>query len=94
MADVIVGGPERPPLSPAAVAERWGCSSTLIYDLLASGALRGFRLGKLWRIPAAAVEEYESGSPPPVDAPDADDSKPLSHDSNAATAARLGRLRS
>lgn len=46
--------------TPATLAARWGCSDTLVYDLLNSGVLRGFRLGKLWRIPSEAVEEYES----------------------------------
>jgi excisionase family DNA binding protein len=48
-----------PPYTPATLANRWDCSTTLVYDLLASGNLSSFRLGRLWRIPAAAVEEYE-----------------------------------
>lgn len=68
MAEESVGKPERPPLSPAQVAKRWGCSSTLIYDLLAAGKLRGFRLGKLWRVSADEVERYENAPPPPPEA--------------------------
>ena len=85
-------GAERPPFSPATLAERWGCSTTLVYDLLASGALRGWRVGKLWRISASAVEEYENGSPPPVDAADEPPPEPPRDDSKAATSARLSRL--
>ncbi|WP_370182576.1 helix-turn-helix domain-containing protein [Alteriqipengyuania sp.] len=87
---------ERPPLSPIDLAERWGCSTTLIYDLLAAGTLRGFKLGKLWRIPVAAVEEYESGSPAPVDALESKDTGEAGQRSNdttdAATKARIARL--
>lgn len=47
------------PFTPATLAARWGCSDTLIYDLLNSGKLRSFRIGKLWRIRPEWVEEYE-----------------------------------
>lgn len=55
------------PYSPATLAKRWGCSTTLIYDLLNAGALPGFRAGKLWRIPAASVAEYEARPQPAPD---------------------------
>ncbi len=29
-----------------------------VYQLLQSGELKGFRLGKTWKIPKIAVEEY------------------------------------
>lgn len=51
--------PRPRPYTPATLAEHWGVSSTLIYDLLNSGALPGFRLGKLWRIHANDVAAYE-----------------------------------
>lgn len=42
------------------VAERWGCSDRHVRNLVKSGALGHFRLGgRLVRIPAAAVEQYE-----------------------------------
>jgi excisionase family DNA binding protein len=47
------------PFTAATLARRWGCSTTLVYDLLTSGQLEGFRLGKLWRVSAAAVKAYE-----------------------------------
>jgi excisionase family DNA binding protein len=96
MAAILTDRPERPPLAPAELAERWGCSTTLIYDLLAAGSLRGFKLGKLWRIPVAAVEDYESGSPAPADAPqDAqtqDNGTYEANDPDASQVARITRL--
>ena len=53
------------PYTPALLAARWGCSTTLVYDLLNAGSLTGFRLGTLWRIPALSVEEYEGRQAPP-----------------------------
>lgn len=48
------------PLLPRQVAERWGCSERHVRNLIAAGQLRYFRLGgRLLRIPASAVEEYE-----------------------------------
>ncbi|WP_226660578.1 excisionase family DNA-binding protein [Alteriqipengyuania lutimaris] len=96
-AAAITGGePERPPFTPAALAERWGCSTTAVYDLLATGALRSFRVGKLWRIPATAVDEYESGSPPPTDGPQGPSRDKRATDprgpDDAARAARIARL--
>ena len=49
-------------LTAAALATRWGCSTTLVYDLLNDGALHGFRLGKLWRVRLIDVEAYEGQS--------------------------------
>ncbi|WP_394086652.1 helix-turn-helix domain-containing protein [Xanthobacter autotrophicus] len=48
------------PLVPKQVAERWGCSERHVRNLIRSGHLGHFRLGgRLLRIPASAVEEYE-----------------------------------
>jgi excisionase family DNA binding protein len=45
----------------AALAEHWGCSTSFIYEQIACGALPAWKLGgKLYRIGAAAVEEYEA----------------------------------
>ncbi len=42
------------------LAREWGCSESHVRNLISSGDLRSFRLGgKLLRIRAAAVEEYE-----------------------------------
>ena len=88
------------PYTPALLAARWGCSTTLVYDLLNAGSLAGFRLGTLWRIPALSVEEYECRAPTPpasqsaaakregMTAPAASHVGPAA----AATAAHLARL--
>jgi len=48
------------PLLPKQVAERWGCSEKHVRNLIRDGKLGHFRLGgRLLRIPASAVEEYE-----------------------------------
>jgi len=47
------------PYTPEMLADRWGCSSETVRTLIKRGELRGFRVGKLFRIPAQAVEEYE-----------------------------------
>jgi hypothetical protein len=49
------------PMSPAKLAERWDCSSSLVTALCVQGKLRHFRIGKMYRIPADAVIEYEIG---------------------------------
>lgn len=43
------------------VAERWRCSRATVYNLLASGTLKGFKLGRGVRIPRESVERYERG---------------------------------
>ena len=53
------------PYTPAMLAARWGCSTSLVYNLLNAGSLAGFRLGTLWRIHALSVEDYESRPPMP-----------------------------
>lgn len=47
------------------LARRWGVSDTLVYDMLGSGDLPGFRLGKLWRIRMADIEAREAAPPLP-----------------------------
>ena len=47
------------PYDPSTLADRWGCSAMTVRNLCSEGKLRHFRLGRLYRIPAAAVEEYE-----------------------------------
>ena len=88
------------PYTPALLAARWGCSTTLVYDLLNAGSLAGFRLGTLWRIPALSVAEYESRAPTPpasqsaADQPEARTAparSPLGSTA-AATAAHFARL--
>lgn len=44
----------------ASLAELWGCSTDMVYSLLKDGRLRGFKLGKDWRITDEARIEYET----------------------------------
>lgn len=41
------------------LAERWGCSCEQVRQLCKRGGPKHFRLGKLYRIPAQAVEAFE-----------------------------------
>ncbi|WP_416376432.1 helix-turn-helix domain-containing protein [Thalassovita sp.] len=47
------------PFTPETLADTWGCSAETVRNLCRSGTLKHFRLGRLYRIPANAVEEYE-----------------------------------
>ena len=47
------------PFTPETLADRWGCSSEKIRQMVKRGELQGFRLGKLYRIPANEVERVE-----------------------------------
>jgi excisionase family DNA binding protein len=48
------------PYSPATLADRWGCSKDMVYDLINGGKLRYFRVGKrLIRISAEEVIRWE-----------------------------------
>ena len=44
---------------PSDLATRWGVSENTVRAEIERGALRAFRIGKLYRIKAGAVEEYE-----------------------------------
>ena len=41
------------------LAELWRCSPDIVYDLLRTGRLKGFRLGRVWRISDEARLAYE-----------------------------------
>lgn len=40
------------------VAEALCVGKNRVYELLESGSLKGFRIGRIWKIPRAALEEY------------------------------------
>ena len=42
------------------LAAYWNCSKDIIYDLLREKKLKGFRVGKAWRISAKEVERFEN----------------------------------
>ncbi|HBQ33110.1 helix-turn-helix domain-containing protein [Brucella oryzae] len=44
---------------PEDVAKLWGCSSRQIRNMINSGQLEAFRVGKLLRISPSAVEAYQ-----------------------------------
>lgn len=48
-----------PPFSSEQLAKRWGVSAQHVRDMIKAGALRHFKVGRLIRIPAIAVEEFE-----------------------------------
>ncbi len=51
------------PYSSEELATRWGVSAQHVRDLIAKGDLRHFRVGRLIRIPATAVREFEECQP-------------------------------
>jgi excisionase family DNA binding protein len=51
--------PEAIPFTAETLAERWNCSAQHVRDLVATGQLAAFRVGRLIRIPAAVVREFE-----------------------------------
>ena len=48
-------------LTPEELAERWRVSPDTIYRSLQSGKLKGFQVGRQWRITLEAVEKHEKG---------------------------------
>ena len=42
------------------LAARWVCSKDVIYDLLRTKQLNGFKLGSAWRISAKEVNRFEN----------------------------------
>lgn len=47
------------PWTPDSLADRWGVSGETVRQMCADGRLAAFWVGRMWRIPAAAVENYE-----------------------------------
>lgn len=52
------------PYSIAQLADRWGCSDSMIRKLIKNGELQCFRIGVLMRIAAAEVERFEKAVAP------------------------------
>ncbi len=40
------------------VAEALSIGKNRVYELLGNGSLKAFRVGRVWKVPRAAVEEY------------------------------------
>ncbi len=60
------------PVTPEILADRWQCSAETVRQLYKRGSLRGFRVGRMIRIPWEAVEEYEKCQQSASDACEAD----------------------
>ena len=45
-------------LTPLEVMDILGVGKNTVYNLLANGQLKGFRIGKSWRITGDALEEF------------------------------------
>src|SRR5438045_23353 len=56
--------PSDRPFTPETLADRWSCSAEKVRQMIHRGELAGFRLGKLFRIPAVEVERYECAFQP------------------------------
>ena len=47
--------------TPEELASRWRVSPDTVYRALLAGTLKGFKVGRQWRIREEAVEKYEKG---------------------------------
>lgn len=47
------------PLTPDMIAERWMCSGETVRQLIRTGKLPAFRIGRMLRVTPQALEEYE-----------------------------------
>ncbi|MCA0847204.1 helix-turn-helix domain-containing protein [Salipiger thiooxidans] len=55
-----VGGMEHPHVySPDDLAERWGCSGETVRNMIRSGELPAFRVGRMYRIRWQDVDRHE-----------------------------------
>lgn len=48
-----------PRMTPKQVAELWGVSPSSVIQLLKTGKLAGFKVGRLWRVSPETVRAYE-----------------------------------
>jgi excisionase family DNA binding protein len=48
-------------LTPKEVAASWRCHPDTVLELLRSGELPGFKIGRVWRVKVEDVREYERG---------------------------------
>ena len=45
-------------ITPEEAAELLGCGMNTMYKILKSGKLKAMRIGRIWKIPRRAVQEY------------------------------------
>jgi len=79
------------PFSPESLGERWGCSPDKIRRMYRGGEIEGFKLGKLIRIPAKAVERFECQTTElrPTEDPSPSSTKTTSEDAFESRLARM-----
>lgn len=54
------------PFTPDTLADQWDVSAETVRQLCHRGELRSFRVGRMFRIPPAAVEEFEARQASPM----------------------------
>jgi hypothetical protein len=47
--------------TPDDLALRWGCCVQVVYTLLRSRKLMGFKVGNQWRVTTQALQKFEGG---------------------------------
>lgn len=67
------------PYSIAQLADRWGCSGSLVRKLINQGELQCFRIGNLIRVPAVEVARYEARVALPVPVPTVSENGEIQH---------------
>lgn len=85
------------PFCPETLAERWGCSSDKVRRMYRAGQIEGFKIGKLIRFSAAAVESFECQNNandqntelPPIEDPSLSSSMTPEEDAFASRLARM-----
>ena len=85
------------PFTPETLAERWQCSSSHIRKMIGRGELPAFRLGgRLLRVRARDVEEFERCRNGDLDATEANGQQSLDQDQveNVVRLARIERAQS
>ena len=45
-------------ITPEEAAELLGCGMNMIYKLLKGGRVKAMRIGRIWKIPRRAIQEY------------------------------------
>ena len=45
-------------ITPEEAAELLGCGMNMIYKLLKGGKVKAMRIGRIWKIPRRAIQEY------------------------------------
>lgn len=82
------------PYSVPQLADRWGCSGSMVRKLINQGDLQSFRIGALIRISASEVERYEKcrvEPSSPIQSSVSEEDTPLSGGNNPPTIQKRSR---